>query len=257
MLSAAFKYSTPKLRLDHNSLTASHLLAKSFHLICGPARCIDLVTGIMSLRDKTDANSPRPVFIWEPTPDLCIPELLDDCFKALAYVDIVSPNHVELGAFFGRDATHASSGEVDDGLVEELSDTFLKSGIGPCSTGCVVVRCGKRGCFMAHQDISVQDRWLPAFHTPSTTGEGSDSVVDPTGGGNAFLGGLSVGVVRATSVTSGDRLKEAAIWGTVAASFAIEQIGVPTLGEDEQGETWNGVHVGERLAEYKRRARGS
>jgi sugar/nucleoside kinase (ribokinase family) len=256
VLSVAFKYLTPKIRLDHNSLTPSCLLAKSFHLICGPARCIELVTGITSLRDKINTDSPRPIFIWEPTPDTCIPEHLDDCLEASTYVDIVSPNHLELGAFFNPNATHAPNGEVDEGLMEELSDRFLKSGVGPDTTGCVVVRCGKRGCFMAHPDIPTQDRWLPAFHTPSATGEESGNVVDPTGGGNAFLGGLSIGMVRLASMTGGDRLKEAVIWGTVAASFAVEQVGVPVLGEGEQGETWNGVHIGERIAEYKRRIRG-
>jgi hypothetical protein len=74
------------------------------------------------------------VFIWEPIPDLCTPEHLGDCLKALTYVDVVSPNHVELGAFFSRGVAHASNGEVDEGLVEELSDKFLKSGVGPGST---------------------------------------------------------------------------------------------------------------------------
>jgi sugar/nucleoside kinase (ribokinase family) len=211
----------------------------------------------MSLRDKTNTRSPRPIFIWEPVPELCIPEHLAECFKALTYVDIVSPNHVELGAFFNCDTTHSSSGKLNKELVEELSDMFLKSGIGPDSTGCVVVRCGKEGCFIAHPDIPVQDRWLPAFHTFSIIGEQNDRVVDPTGGGNAFLGGLSVGMVRSTSNTSVDRLKEAAIWGTVAASFAIEQIGVPVLGDDEHGETWNGVHVRERVADYMQMLQGS
>jgi sugar/nucleoside kinase (ribokinase family) len=254
-MSAAFKYLTPKLRLDHNSLTASHLLAGSFHLICGPARCIELVTQIMFLRDKNGAKS-RPIFIWEPVPDLCIPEHLDECFEALTYVDIVSPNHVELGAFFNRDTTLASSGEINEGIVEELSDIFLKSGIGPGSTGCVVVRCGRRGCFVTHPDIPVQDRWLPAFHASGVVGEQNSKVADPTGGGNAFLGGLSVGMVRAASKTGGNRLREAAIWGTIAASFAIEQIGMPILGEDEQGETWNGVRVWERVADYTLRLQG-
>jgi sugar/nucleoside kinase (ribokinase family) len=169
----------------------------------------------------------------------------------LTYVDIVSPNHLELGAFFNRDTTYGLSGELKKGLIEELSDTFLKSGIGPDRVGCIVVRCGKWGCFIAHPDIPVQDRWLPAFHASSAIGEQNDRVVDPTGGGNAFLGGLSVGLVRSTSKASGDRLKEAAIWGTISASFAIEQVGMPALGEDEQGETWNGVHVKKRIADYE------
>lgn len=73
-------------------------------------------------------------------------------------------------------------------------------------------------------------------------------VVDPTGGGNGFLGGLAVALAR------GKCIEEAATWGSVAASFAIEQVGLPVLGSDEQGgEVWNGKSVGGRLEEFMRR----
>lgn len=88
------------------------------------------------------------------------------------------------------------------------------------------------------------DRWLPAYFTA----EQAERVVDPTGGGNTFLGGMAVALAR------GKGMEEAASWGSVAASFAIEQVGVPVLGEDGEGEeTWNGMKVGERLAEYYER----
>ena len=88
-------------------------------------------------------------------------------------------------------------------------------------------------------------------------------MVDPTGGGNAFLGAL------ATALARGKGLEEAAAWATVAASLAIEQVGVPVLttaetseNENEnQGpgagagarETWNGVSVEDRFEEFKTR----
>ncbi|CAK7271220.1 hypothetical protein SEPCBS119000_004489 [Sporothrix epigloea] len=76
-------------------------------------------------------------------------------------------------------------------------------------------------------------------------------VVDPTGGGNAFLGGFSVAVAR------GKSLDEAAAWGNIAASFAIEQVGMPVLGKDAEGqETWNGVRVDDRYAAYETLLRG-
>ncbi|KAL8382702.1 hypothetical protein RB595_006474 [Gaeumannomyces hyphopodioides] len=72
------------------------------------------------------------------------------------------------------------------------------------------------------------------------------AVVDPTGGGNAFLGGLAVAMAR------GRPAEDAALWATVAASFAIEQVGLPVLavGADGSGETWNGVRVEDRVGEY-------
>ncbi|KAL8407917.1 hypothetical protein RB594_006647 [Gaeumannomyces avenae] len=115
------------------------------------------------------------------------------------------------------------------------------------------------------------ERWLPAYFGSETTtttrttkqeeGEDGDNrpeeekkkkqetpsagVVDPTGGGNAFLGGLAVAMAR------GRPVEDAALWATVAASFAIEQVGVPVLAVGPDGEeTWNGVRVGDRVAEY-------
>lgn len=103
--------------------------------------------------------------------------------------------------------------------------------------------------FIRSEDNEVEidpglDRWIPAFWTK----EDADKVVDPTGGGNTFLGGLAVALARGRSV------EEAAGWGSVAASFAIEQVGVPTLGSDEEGEeTWNGDRIGDRLRVFQER----
>lgn len=98
---------------------------------------------------------------------------------------------------------------------------------------------------IAREEIEVDpgiERWIPAYHTDAS------KVVDPTGGGNTFLGGLAVALAR------GKGIEEACAWGSVAAGFAIEQIGVPELGEDEdRRETWNGVRVEERLKVFKER----
>lgn len=49
-------------------------------------------------------------------------------------------------------------------------------------------------------------------------------------------------------------MEEAACWGSIAASFAIEQVGVPELGRDDDGEeTWNGDRVQDRLAALQAR----
>jgi bifunctional ADP-heptose synthase (sugar kinase/adenylyltransferase) len=90
------------------------------------------------------------------------------------------------------------------------------------------------------------EMWLPAYFSEAE----AEKVIDPTGGGNGFLGGLAVALAR------GRELEEAAAWGSVAASFAIQQLGMPILGKDEMGrETWNGVLVEERLAQYGKKAK--
>jgi hypothetical protein len=84
------------------------------------------------------------------------------------------------------------------------------------------------------------DKWIPAFFTKADAAAGR--VVDPTGGGNTFLGGLGVALAR------GKTMEEAACWGSIAASFAIEQVGVPELCKDADGEEkWNGDRVQDRL----------
>ncbi|TPX08469.1 uncharacterized protein E0L32_010086 [Thyridium curvatum] len=113
---------------------------------------------------------------------------------------------------------------------------------------------------IAREEIEVDpglEKWIPAYHAKKTQqGEGDDDaddagpevVVDPTGGGNTFMGGLAVALAR------GKCVEEAAVWGSVAASFAIEQVGVPTLGHDDDGnELWNGVKVDDRLRELQDR----
>ncbi|KAF2731510.1 Ribokinase-like protein [Polyplosphaeria fusca] len=241
----AFRYTTPKLRLDHHALQDTLLLwSKSFHLICSPLRCIDLVENILALRDQSlqAACKHRPLFIWEPVPDLCTAEELTNCYKALKVVDVVSPNHSELGAFFGRDTN--GNDHVDWRAIEALCDEWLQSGIGPGRQGGVVVRAGKDGCLVAHPGVR---KWIPAYH------QSADRVVDPTGGGNGFLGGLAVGLVRCGTEPGVQNLYEAALWGSVSASFAIEQIGMPALSHDAQGERWNDVRVGDRFSEFQSR----
>ncbi|OAL03044.1 Ribokinase-like protein [Phaeosphaeriaceae sp. SRC1lsM3a] len=242
----AFKYMTPKLRLDHQSLIGTPLLwSKSFHLICSPLRCIDLVENIVRLRKEASTaghKDSRPLFIWEPVPDLCVPEEYENCLKALRHVDVVSPNHGELGGFFGKNTNGVDN--VNYRLIESLCDTWVQNGIGEDKSGGIVVRCGKDGCLVVGKRLR---QWMPPYH------QSAEKVVDPTGGGNGFLGGLAVGLVRAGSTTAMNVLQEAAVWGTISASLAIEQVGMPVLAEKGQEETWNGVKVDERVAEFKER----
>lgn len=84
--------------------------------------------------------------------------------------------------------------------------------------------------------------WLPSFH-----GMGSAKVVDPTGAGNTFLGGYIAGL----GVTGGS-LREAMCYGSVTASFALEQVGLPVVERVDGKVLCNGVDVQERLREYTR-----
>lgn len=287
----AFKYLTPKKRLTAEDLTPTLLQSKSFHLICSPTRCRELVTEVTRFRKRVMPPEvySKPIFIWEPVPDLCTPDELLNCTNTLPLVDICSPNHTELAGFMGDDGIDPETGEISTKAVERACEQLLASM--PLQSFTLVVRAGEKGCyiaknggrkrqgdptskkrrkkdyvrgglqpdtdmealfagllqdsggFVAREEIEVDpgiEKWIPAYH------QSPSKVVDPTGGGNTFLGGLGVALAR------GENVEEAAIWGTIAASFAIEQVGVPALGRDGDGqETWNGQSVQARLRVFK------
>ena len=240
------------------SLPQSHLKAKCFHLICSPARCVDLVKGINEERKKLLGNSSpgapslqQPFFVWEPVPGLCIPDELKNCYEALQYVDVISPNHVELASFFGE-----TSNLDDVELLKRLCNGLLSKGFRR-SGGAVIVRTGKRGCYIAEGEKHTA---LPAYYmSADDSGENSTSnekVLDPTGGGNAFLGGFCAALARGKHRKELSTFETAAIYGSVAASFAIEQVGLPKLGHSEDGiEVWNGESALARLHDFEKRIR--
>lgn len=289
----AFKYMTPKKRLTAEDLTPNLLQARSFHLICSPLRCQELVADIIAFRKEAAPETySRPIFIWEPVPDLCTPDELLNCTNTLPVIDVCSPNHAELAGFMGDDGLDPETGEISTVAVERACEQLLASM--PLQSFSLVIRVGDKGCYLAknggrkrsrnqcqgkkhrkkhfphgglqpdtdmealfagllqdedgliaREEIEVDaglERWMPAYH------QDSSKVVDPTGGGNTFLGGLAVALAR------GHSIEEAAMWGSVAASFAIEQVGLPHL-EKEKGrlETWNNVVVEERLEEFRAR----
>jgi len=180
------------------------------------------------------------------------------------------------------------TGKISAESVERTCEQLLNSM--PLQSYAIVVRCGAKGCYVAKMsgqpraakkkkkkrpanhghggltmDMDMEslfagltladgtvefdrpaidpglEHWLPPYFTPDQ----KDRVVDPTGGGNGFLGGLAIGLAR------GKGILEAAAWGTISASFCIEQVGVPELAVNADGrETWNGEVVEARLQSY-------
>lgn len=73
---------------------------------------------------------------------------------------------------------------------------------------------------MASDNLST---WLPPFYDSKEEEISTTKVVNTTGAGNAFQGGFILGYSETLNFI------RAACYGSIAASFALEQIGVPHL----------------------------
>ncbi|KAK2861271.1 hypothetical protein FQN49_004379 [Arthroderma sp. PD_2] len=258
-----FKYLTPKIQIVPQTLTEELVLSNTFHMSCSADRCFNIVQGILERRRKFSEEHKlelrRPIFVWEPFPDSCRPEELSRFYEVIRHVDVVSPNEVEMGDYFGNSSWH-----IDNPRDQEIARSIIKSGIGVDGKGVLVVRAGRDGCYAFSQDDHLV---LPAYL--------NSTVVDPTGAGNSFLGALCQVLAgsnrtpidaareimdesddwRAVCNTWDDRgnILTGLICATVAASYIIEQVGVPTLSYSPEGEEyWNGTSYVERVRLYTR-----
>jgi sugar/nucleoside kinase (ribokinase family) len=250
-----FKYLTPKLRLEVSSLTPAQALAQTFHMVCSPTRCMTLVRDLHARRAALDSASPPPIIIWEPIPDLCTPTELANLRLAATHVDVISPNGEELAQFF---ATGADSGMAALSRAEMVASLLVQCGLSPRQV--VVVRDGADGSRLYVGEKAVHFR---AYHLDG------DRVVDPTGGGNTYLGGLAMGMsaqvepgadqtMEALDIELRDgsgissTILAAVVHATISASFAIEQVGLPLLHAALQ-ELWNGQSYANRYRAYLQR----
>ncbi|KAG6855060.1 hypothetical protein C0991_005989 [Blastosporella zonata] len=112
--------------------------------------------------------------------------------------------------------------------IEEAADRFLAYGVGCTQEGYVIIRSGELGAYV--KSLSSKGQWIQAFWTA----ENSERIVDVTGAGNSFLGGLAAGLLLTEDVV------QATFYASVSASFIIEQEGLPLLFQNEVGDSlWN------------------
>ena len=238
-------------------------------MVCSGARCKKIVTDILERRKHGGPSLPRPLFVWEPIPDLCLPSELQVFWEALRLIDVVSPNEGELSAYFGAQRMSEVVGRSKEMVVDEV----MKRGIGPDGRGILVVRTGSRGCTAFSPEGTLQMR---PYFLPNDSNASSERVVDPTGGGNTFLGGFCKALVN-HSVPTGqeivsmikgekssgeeegnernERITAAIVMANVAASYAIEQAGMPELSEVGRKDLWNSEAFEDRVAAYITRER--
>jgi len=133
--------------------------------------------------------------LWEPLQQIMTAEnaasiraVLHDC-----EIDVISPNLVEAQAIYG------------DCTPDELVDAMLDDG-----ANYVALRMGALGSIVANKDG--KRHYIGAVPT--------GHIVDQTGAGNTYCGGLLAGLIQAKS------LYEAGTMAAVSASFCLEQVGV-------------------------------
>ncbi|KAL7420892.1 hypothetical protein Q5752_004846 [Cryptotrichosporon argae] len=189
----------------------------------GPAELLGLVGELRAHADAHDGDVPqdgcagpwRPKLVFEPWPKTCTPAHRATFEATLEHVDVISPNHDELFALYAVAAP--ADPAARRAAIERLVGRLLGLGVGPSGGGTAVVRAGRDGSCVATRARGVQ--WVPAYFA-----DAQERVRDVTGAGNAYLGGYIAGL----HLSAGDPY-EAALYGTVSASFMVEQPGVPTL----------------------------
>ncbi|KAI0470520.1 Ribokinase-like protein [Xylariaceae sp. FL0804] len=225
----SFCYQTTPLQITPSHLPHNLLRAKSFHVLLTPEKVHEYAQSVAALRQQCGCTT-RPVIIWEPFPAECTLNRMEDHIAAFQSVDVFSPNHLELLSLCGKARADFSAVTIETCAARILpKDTHARN-------RALIVRSGEHGCFVSD---GVAQSWLPPFFRESC------AVVNATGGGNTFLGALGVSFAR-----SGDII-QAAIDASVAAGFAIEQIGLPVRSLDKSIERWNGARVPERVRMYR------
>ncbi|KAI9067619.1 Ribokinase-like protein [Trametes sanguinea] len=232
-----FDYLTPRIRITPRDLHGTKLeRPRIIHFICSPTRANAIMSEVRA--DK----GWHPTTVYEPIPDRCVPEELPALKEVLPDINVLSPNADEAMSLLSMPLPPTRE------LVEDACRRFLDMGVGLDGTGAVVIRSGAMGACIAQRGQPCS--WVDAYWSGP---ESTSKVVDVTGAGNSFLGGLGAGL----ALTNGDIL-EATLYASVSASFTIEQEGLPRLTHavdqtGRQAELWNGDSPQRRLKELQGR----
>lgn len=184
---------TEIFRVDEREPFACGVTPITVPLAYAKARGLHLIADAAALAEWR-ARFPHAVVLWEPLPDLMMPEHAQEFRAGLGQCDIVSPNWLEAQHMYGLDDPAA------------LVRAMIAEG-----AHVAVLRMGEAGSLIGQRG---QDDLLAV---PVVA---VDPIVDQTGAGNTYCGGFLVGWEQTR-----DR-RIAGAYGAVAASFALETTGV-------------------------------
>lgn len=225
-----FKFLTPKVQIKAEDWVgtfghdAVEFKIDCFHLVCSAARCKSVLDDLGRIKNR------RYTVIWEPLPTLCDYEHLTEFQELFSREDIdlvFSPNAEEASRLLSPDNVEPTTFKACQDLLDPLQRLIGSSHI-------ALIRCGRYGSIYKENDKNIN---FPAYHYMS-----QQEVKDPTGGGNAYLGGFALVFGKTKN------LKLASICGNISAGCAIEQVGIPKF--DAHSKRWNDKTFKERLQYY-------
>lgn len=169
-----------------------------------------------SLQSHVLSQMNKPKFVVADTMDLWMNIAMDDLRKLLTQIDALVLNDSEAQQLTGEDNVVIASNKIHD--------------LGPKY---VIVKKGEHGAILS----SPKGYFVsPAFPLRS--------VVDPTGAGDSFVGGM-VGYLASAQGAIDDNLRRGIIYGTVVASFCCEGFGL------HQTTKVSRKHIDERVKELE------
>lgn len=217
------------------------LCAKAIHFHTSPEQVIHQVSELIAIRKEVYSITEKPFIIWKPVTAEFRPQNLSMFLKACTMVDVFSTTHVQMATLFSQhDPTTCQPENLETDARIILGSAMANNG-----SLCVIVRSAEHGCLVT--SLSEGSFWLPPFYAAN-----APEIINTSGADGAFLGGFAIGYQKNNSPV------EAAAHGNVAASFAVEQIGLPgrqswSNSEGDEVATWNNKDVNARLEMYRAR----
>lgn len=101
----------------------------------------------------------------------------------------------------------------------------------------VIIKKGEHGSLLFYEDV--------VFPSPAFSME---NIVDPTGAGDSFAGGM-IGYMASKNSKKISTIREAAVYGNIMGSFAVEEYGIDGLSELKKSQ------IQKRFNQYKKMVR--
>ncbi|KAI0468175.1 Ribokinase-like protein [Xylaria cf. heliscus] len=220
------------------------ITAYSFHLACVPCEAARQVQFILKRREHYGITEP-PFFVWQaryikalslnPNDEdwKSADDQLNKYLAVLDQVDVFSVNIQDLSEIVGSDDEWFLDEKFVRRGVEMVLGLLPNLSVGPSGNGVLLVRCEPFGYYWRQ---GAEAGWVRSYNRYRR-----GSLVDFTGGGSSFLGAFTIAFLEGCSV------RESCIRGAAAASFAMQQLGFPSLGPGPWCELWNNTMASDRV----------